>query len=85
MTELIFKPIVRNIKTNDAYFYEGENKFTNIRTGVSGTVSDEAAQKTFKMNIEASQMVHEYPIVAELINRLKLKFDVVGLQNEENK
>lgn len=66
------KPVVRNIRTNDLYFYEGENRFTNISSGVSGIISDTAAQKTFKLNEEATYLLNEYPMVAVLINRLKL-------------
>jgi hypothetical protein len=66
------KPVVRNIRTNDLYFYEGENKFTNISSGVSGVVSDAAAQKTFRLNEKATYLLNEYPMVVVLINRLKL-------------
>lgn len=79
-TPLIFKPVVRNINTNDLYFYEGGNSFENIRTKKSGTVSDLAAQKTFLINLDASKMINEYPLIAELINKLDLKYDVCGLQ-----
>lgn len=75
-TQLIFKPIVRNINTNDLYDWDGE-KFTNLRTGVSGTVTDVAAQKTFLFNLAATEMINEYPLIAELINKLDLKYDVL--------
>jgi hypothetical protein len=67
-------PIVRNIKTNDLYQYEGENKFTNLRTGKSGVVSDEVARKSFVVNVEATSMFDEFPIVKEMVQRLNLKF-----------
>lgn len=67
-------PIVRNIKTNDFYQYEGENKFTNLRTGKSGVVSDEVARKSFVVNVEATSMFDEFPIVKEMVQRLNLKF-----------
>jgi len=67
-----FKPVVRNIKTNDIYFYEGENKFTNIRTGIGGVVSDEAAAKTFIIASELSVLLNEFPTVADFISRLNL-------------
>lgn len=73
-TKSVFKPIVRNVITNDLYQYEGENIFKNIRTGVSGKVSDNAAQKTFKINLEVSELINEYPIVSEMINKLDLKY-----------
>jgi hypothetical protein len=67
-------PIVRNIKTNDLYQYEGENKFTNLRTCKNGEVSDDIASKSFVINVEATMIINEYPIVKELIQKLNLKF-----------
>jgi hypothetical protein len=66
------KPVVRNKRTNDLYFYEGENRFTNIRSGIGGVVSDEAARKTFSINSEATILLNENPNVVELIKRLGL-------------
>jgi hypothetical protein len=80
MIQLTFKPVVRNVNTQDLYFYEGENSFENIRSGKKGVVSDAAAQKTFLINVEASQLINDYPIIAELINKLDLKYDVLGMQ-----
>lgn len=71
--------IVRNIKTDDLYRYLGENTFRNIRTGVEGKVSDEAAYKTFAIHLDATELCNEYPIIEELIKALKLKADVCGL------
>lgn len=69
--------IVRNNKTNDLYRYLGENKFRNLRTGVEGIVSDEAARKTFVINLEATQLINENPIIETLIRTLNLKFDTL--------
>jgi hypothetical protein len=65
-------PICRNIQNNDFYSWDGE-KFTNLRTGVSGIIDDETARKVFLFNVEATQIFHEYPLVKELINKLNLK------------
>lgn len=73
------KPVVRNKRTDDLYFYEGDNKFQNIRTGASGTVSDEAARKTFAINPECTILLNEHPQVCELIKRLGL---VIEKQNQ---
>lgn len=67
------------MNTNDLYFYEGDNTFENLRTQKKGIVSDKAAQKTFLINLDASEMFNEYPLIAELINKLDLKYDVLGL------
>ena len=67
-----FKPVVRNVRSNDLYFYEGENKFTNIRTGKSGIVTEESARKTFNINLEATAILNEYPMVVEMIKKMQL-------------
>ena len=77
MTKSLFKPVVRNIKTQDVYFYNGDNEFTNIRTGVTGKVSDKAAAKTFKINAELSLLLNEYPLIAELINKADLTTEII--------
>ena len=71
-----FKPVVRNIRTKDIYFYKGNNEFENIRTGVSGKISDVAAQKTFRLNPELSALLNEFPMLATLINKLSLTVDL---------
>lgn len=69
------KPVCRNIQNNDLYFYLGENVFKNIRTGKSGTVDDETAKRVFKMNIEATEIINEFPNIEMLISKLNLKFE----------
>lgn len=74
-TTSTFNPIVRNIKTNDVYEYLGGNKFRNLRTGGEGEVDEEKAKDVFKINLDASNMINEYPIIKSLINILNLKLD----------
>jgi len=69
------KPIVRNIKTNDLYSWDGK-LFTNLRTGVSGIVSDEVARKTFRINLEATELIGKNPLIAELIKAASLKCQI---------
>lgn len=73
--KLIFKPVVRNIQNNDLYFYAGDNRFENIRTGKDGIVDDDTAARIFKINTAASEILNEYPLIGELIQKLNLKFD----------
>ena len=68
--------IVRNKKTNDIYRYVGDNVFKNIRTEVEGKVSDEAAKKTFVINLDATELINEHPIIEDLIRTLNLKIEV---------
>lgn len=70
-----FKPVVRNKRTNDFYFYNGGNSFTNIRTQRSGEVSDEDAKRTFSINTQATVLINDYPIVAKMIAKLGLVFE----------
>jgi hypothetical protein len=65
--------IVRNIQTNDLYKFNGGNSYTNLRTGVSGEIKEELAQKILKINMEATTIISEFPMVGELINKLNLK------------
>lgn len=67
--------IVRNIQNNGVYRYIGDNKFVNVVTGQEGTVGDEMAAKVFKINVGATEMISEYPIVEDFIKSLGLKFD----------
>lgn len=69
------EPIVRNIQTDDAYIYLGENKFRNLRTGVEGIVPEDKAKDVLVFNVQATQMFNEFPLVRELLQKLNLKFD----------
>lgn len=67
-------PICRNIQNECFYKYLGENIFLNIITGESGFIEDETARKIFRINIEATQIINEFPLVEEMIKSLRLKF-----------
>lgn len=67
--------ICRNIQNNGFYRYLGDNRFLNLITQQEGEVDDETARKVFKVNAEATIILHEYPLIEELISKLKLTFD----------
>lgn len=73
--------IVRNIQNDDLYLYLGDNEFKNLRTGKKGVVSDEMAKKVFVINVEATLLYHENPLLEDFIHHLNLKFD----SNDKNK
>ncbi len=73
MSDPIFYPIVSNRKTNDVYKFHGGTTFENLRTGQTGEVPEDLAAKVFAMEPEASEMINEYPLIGEMINRLNLK------------
>ena len=68
-------PIVRNIQNNDANKELGENRYKNKKRQKESEVSEETAQKIFKVNIELTAMVNENPLVEDLIEALNLKID----------
>lgn len=68
------KPICRNIQNQDAYEFLGGNRFRNLRTGAEGEVADDVAKKVLKFNIDATEIINEFPLVAEMIKVLNLKF-----------
>lgn len=65
----------RNIQNNDIYQYLGNDEYLNVRTGVKGKLEPELAQKVLKINLEATSLLSEYPLLLELIKRLELKMD----------
>jgi len=69
------KPIVRNIQNNDAYEFLGGNRFRNLRTAKEGEVDEEKAKDVLKFNIEATELINEFPIIETMIQKLQLKFD----------
>lgn len=67
--------ICRNIQNNGIYEYLGDNKFKNIVTGKEGVVTDEQAKDIFKINLAATELIAEYPLLKEFIQKCSLKFD----------
>jgi len=67
--------IVRNIQNNVLYRYLGENKYRNLITLEEGEVPEEKARELFKINIEATHILSEYPEIEKMINKLKLKIE----------
>lgn len=66
-------PICRNIQNDDLYRYLGDNKFRNLRTGSEGCIEPEMAKNILKINLEATELLNENPLIEEMIERLKLK------------
>lgn len=67
--------IVRHKKTNVPYEYLGKNKFINLVTLKEGIVKDDRAREVFVINLEATELFKEYPLIKELIHLLKLKME----------
>lgn len=69
--------ICRNTQTNDLYLYQGDNTYKNLRTGAVGVIPEDMAQKYLVVNIEATQIINDFPLVAEMINRLNMCVDKI--------
>jgi len=67
--------IVRNVQNDILYRYLGDNKYRNLSTGIDGIIKEDLAKKIFKINVEATEILNEYPLVEKLISSLNLKFD----------
>jgi len=67
--------IVRKISNDVPYRFLGGNKFRNLITGVEREVSEEVANKVFKINLDATYFCENYPMVEEFIKRLGLKIE----------
>lgn len=67
--------IVRNTQTNILYRYLGNNQYRNLCSGVEGEIKEELARKIFKINVEATALCEEFPLIEKMIMSLKLKFD----------
>lgn len=74
---LDFKPICRNLYNGHYYVYLGDDRWRNTSTGVEGTVDPDKASQVFKINLEVTQLVNEYP-------EIELFIKVLGLRIEKN-
>ncbi len=76
--------VVRNIQNNVLYRYLGGNRFRNLCTGEEGVVDEEKAREVFKINLEATQILENYPNIEKMIFDLKLKADVLRVPAESD-
>ena len=67
--------ILKNIQTQDLYRHIKDNVFKNLRTGVEGEIPEELSNKILKIDYNASMMLNKYPVIEELIFKLKLKIE----------
>jgi ATP-dependent RNA circularization protein (DNA/RNA ligase family) len=75
---------VRHIRSSVPYEYLGNCVFRNILTGAEGVVDEEQASKVFKFNLEMTMICDEFPLVKELVTKLKLKLDVVSIEKQKD-
>lgn len=79
-------PVVLGKLNSVLYSTDGKNTFTNLKTNVSGTLSDEEASKYFILPIEYNKLVFKYPQIIEMINVLQCDaiIETLGLKLEFN-
>lgn len=67
--------ILRNIQNNQLYGHIGGNKYVNLITGIEGEVPEDLAKKVFKINLQATKIIQDFPDVKMLISKLGLTID----------
>lgn len=67
--------VLRNIQNNQLYAHMGDNRYVNLITGVEGEVSEDMAKKVFKINLQATRMMHDFPSIQNLVSKLGLTID----------
>lgn len=69
--------ILRLRKNNDLYRHLQETKYKNLRTGVEWDIADEQAKDVFELDVQASLLFNKYPLLEEMVFKLKLKIEKV--------
>lgn len=64
--------IVRHLKTDALYVAHGDNEYTNLQTGVRGKIPAATARKNLVINLTATQLFSEYPLIEEMVTRLNM-------------
>ncbi len=72
MSEKTFYPIVQR-RDGRLYKFLGGDQYENVMTGVTGEIAADVAAKNLVFCMFESQMVHDYPLVLDLIRQLNLK------------
>lgn len=68
--------VLRNIQNNQLYAHMGDNRYVNLITGIEGEVSEDMAKKVFKINLQATKMMHDFPSIQNLVSKLGLTIDI---------
>lgn len=74
MSTQMIKPVYNYVKNDDMYLGLGNSKYKNLRTGKEGEVDDDKAKSVFTINSNATELLNEYPLLSEAIQKLNLKF-----------
>lgn len=69
--------VCRNIQSGDYYRHIKENIYRNLRTGAEGEIEPETAQRILKINYDATMLMNQYPMIEIMVERLKLKGELI--------
>lgn len=67
--------VLRNVQTQDLYRHLEGNTFKNLRTGIEGNIPEELTNKILVIDYNSTMMFNKYPLLEELVFKLKLKLD----------
>ena len=67
--------VLTNYKTQDLYRHVKDNTFKNLRTNVEGEIPAELTNKILRIDFNATMLFNKYPLLEELVFKLKLKID----------
>ena len=65
--------VLINPKTQDLYRHIKDNTFRNLRTNVAGEIPAELTNKILRIDFKATMLFNKYPLLEELVFKLKLK------------
>lgn len=68
--------VLRNVQNNQLYAHMGDNRYVNLITGIEGEVPEDMAKKVFKINLQATKMMHDFPSIQTLVSKLGLTIDI---------
>lgn len=58
---------------NDVYMHMGGDTYKNLRTLSIETIEPELASRVLKLNVNASFLINEFPLIEIFINKVGLK------------
>ena len=67
--------VLKNVQNSDLYRHIKDNTFKNLRTGVEGEIPAELTNKILRIDFNATMLFNKYPLLEELVFKLKLKID----------
>ena len=62
--------ILRHLETNALYIAHGDDEYTNLQTGVRGKIKPSTAKKRLVINLSATALFNEFPVVEEMVTKL---------------